>query len=207
METRVFGKLSQDGLEVVEREGRYFLRYDAGSHQVSWREDEITSDEFALLKDGVSGGYGVIIGLQRRLQLAGVDPFIQNWSPVVEMFASQNNPAITVSSVRDAGTCVIYSFTFVPGLEVDGLEAILNGLSPESEVSLIDPGDGDGCLEVRRTSTGFEIKRGRHGSYGTWRKATFQEAVSWLLAGVTPYREASRLGFQGTITVYGSHQE
>ena len=81
MENRVFGNLSQEGLEVVERETCFFVRYDAGSHNAAWREDEISAEEFALLKSGKPGEYQTIIALQRRLQLNGIDPYKQNWEP------------------------------------------------------------------------------------------------------------------------------
>ncbi len=81
MENRVFGNLSQEGLEVVERETRFFVRYDAGAHQTAWREDEISAEEFALLKSGKSAEYQTIITLQRRLQSLGIDPYKQNWEP------------------------------------------------------------------------------------------------------------------------------
>ncbi len=81
MESRVFGNLSQVGLEVVEREARFFVRYDAGAHQTAWREDEISAEEFARLKSGKSGEYQTIIALQRLLQSFGIDPYKQNWEP------------------------------------------------------------------------------------------------------------------------------
>ena len=46
-----FGNLQEIGVEVVEREGRLFIRYDAGAHQVAWREDEIDTDEFEGILD------------------------------------------------------------------------------------------------------------------------------------------------------------
>lgn len=39
-ETLKFGNLGKIGFEVVERLGRLFLRYDAGAHQVLWREEK-----------------------------------------------------------------------------------------------------------------------------------------------------------------------
>jgi hypothetical protein len=81
MENRIFGNLAQEGLEVVERDGRYFVRYDAGAHQVAWREDEITAQEFMQLKSSQAGEYQAIIALQRRLQLQGIDPYQKNWEP------------------------------------------------------------------------------------------------------------------------------
>jgi hypothetical protein len=80
-ERRVFGNLAQVGLEVVERDGRHFLRYDAGAHQIAWREDEITAQELALLQHDRAAEQQVILQLQQRLQRAGIDPYRQNWTP------------------------------------------------------------------------------------------------------------------------------
>lgn len=52
MEQIVHGNLRDAGLEVVRREDRYFVRYDAGAHVTVWREDEISVQELALLKRG-----------------------------------------------------------------------------------------------------------------------------------------------------------
>ena len=81
METVIYGNLLSEALEVVFREGRYFLRYDAGAHQMAWREDELTEDEFQRLRKGRADEYQVIIDLQRRLTISGTDPYKQNWNP------------------------------------------------------------------------------------------------------------------------------
>ena len=81
METLVFGNLAQEGLEVVSRNGSYFVRYDAGSHCIAWREDEISVQEFDLIKSGKQGEYQAILNMQRRLESSGVNPYQRNWSP------------------------------------------------------------------------------------------------------------------------------
>lgn len=81
IEKRVFGDLYQEGLEIVERNRQYFVRYDAGAHQVAWREDEITFEEFSLLKINQSFEHQIILALQKRLQLQGVNPYESNWEP------------------------------------------------------------------------------------------------------------------------------
>jgi hypothetical protein len=82
MERLVFGNVREKGLEVVERESRFFVRYDAGAHQPAWREDEITQAEFDKLRSGRAGEYETIIALQRRLSSRGEDPHAQNWTPL-----------------------------------------------------------------------------------------------------------------------------
>jgi hypothetical protein len=78
MEERVYGDVNSEGLEVVRRSGRYFVRYDAGAHQTAWREDELSAEEFERLSRSQADEYEVIISLQRRL---GLDAYTSNWSP------------------------------------------------------------------------------------------------------------------------------
>ena len=80
-ETRVFGDLQAEGLEVVQIDDRLFVRYDAGAHQVVWRQDEISKSEFDLLRSGESGLRTAILNLQHRLGSAAVDPYVSNWTP------------------------------------------------------------------------------------------------------------------------------
>ncbi len=73
--------LEEDGIEIVKRDNRYYVRYDAGAHQVCWREDEISEEEAEKVKSGKAVEYDVIIELQRRLIASGIDPYVSNWSP------------------------------------------------------------------------------------------------------------------------------
>ena len=84
METRVFGNLANEALEVVQRNGHYFLRYDAGTQQMAWREDELSLAEFEQLRQGRPGEYSVILELQRLIRARGEDPNVQNWNPPTE---------------------------------------------------------------------------------------------------------------------------
>jgi hypothetical protein len=69
------------GIEVVVRDGRYFVRYDAGAHQVVWREDELTESELESIKLGGSMQMQAMFHLQRRLEQCGINPYLQNWAP------------------------------------------------------------------------------------------------------------------------------
>lgn len=78
-EEKLFGlELATDCLEVVRRGDRYFVRYDAGAHQMAWREDEISEPDAKRVGSGKVGEYDVITRLQRRL---GLDANISNWTP------------------------------------------------------------------------------------------------------------------------------
>ncbi len=81
METVVYGDLKTQGLEVVARDSKLYARYDAGTHQIAWREDELTKEEFQRLKQGEAAERAVIIALQARIAAAGADPYRQNWMP------------------------------------------------------------------------------------------------------------------------------
>lgn len=81
MEEKLFGfELRRDSLEVVRRDGRYYVRYDAGGQQMAWREDEISEEEANRIASGRSGEYEVIVGIQRRL---GPEAYRSNWTPPV----------------------------------------------------------------------------------------------------------------------------
>jgi hypothetical protein len=81
MDVVVFGSLNDAGLEVVERDGKLFVRYDAGAHVIAWREDEITREDLRRIQSGPDGEYWTIIELQKRLEARGEDPYRQNWLP------------------------------------------------------------------------------------------------------------------------------
>jgi hypothetical protein len=81
MEEVVFGSLDSEGLEIVSRDGRYFVRYDAGTHNVAWREDEITELEADSIRGGRAAEHEAMLGLQKRLEATGVNPYEQNWAP------------------------------------------------------------------------------------------------------------------------------
>lgn len=67
-----------DGVVVLREGGRWFIRYDAGAHQVAMREDAISADEAAQAMTGPEGAMAVLFALQRRLSEAGIDPYAAN---------------------------------------------------------------------------------------------------------------------------------
>lgn len=58
----------------------WFIRYDAGAHQIAMREDVISAEEAALAMTGPEGAMEVLFALQRRLGEAGIDPYASNVS-------------------------------------------------------------------------------------------------------------------------------
>lgn len=80
MESIVYGSLSQ-GLEVANRDGRLYVRLDAGSHMIQWREDEITESEFGRIIEGGASCTRALLDIQQRLLASGVDVHRSNWSP------------------------------------------------------------------------------------------------------------------------------
>ena len=80
MEENVFVDLTAQGLEVVCRDGRYFVRCDAGVRQVAWREDELTEEEFRRFRLGQQDGRPDLLGVQRQICASGNDPCQQNWT-------------------------------------------------------------------------------------------------------------------------------
>jgi hypothetical protein len=79
VDQKLFGlELDKGNLEVVRRGDRYFVRYDAGAHQMAWREDEINEQDAMTVGSGEAGEYDVIVRLQTRL---GLDAGTSNWQP------------------------------------------------------------------------------------------------------------------------------
>jgi len=54
------------GIEVVQREGRFFIRYDAGEIVVDMRENEVSSEEAARAQRSEQDAYEVLLECQRR---------------------------------------------------------------------------------------------------------------------------------------------
>lgn len=109
---------------------------------------------------------------------------------------------IAVTSQRDAGSLVQYSFSLPQGSETAVLLSLLEAMENSHELSVPDPANGDCSLEARRTGAGFEIKRGCHGASGTWRSASVSEAQCWLLPGVLVSSRTSRPGFGAVLVAY-----
>ncbi len=75
MEENVIGDLTAQGLEVVRRDGRYFVRCDAGVHQVAWREVELTEEEFGRFRLGRQDERTDFLGVHRQICASGSDPY------------------------------------------------------------------------------------------------------------------------------------
>jgi hypothetical protein len=70
-----------DGDLTVFNEGSVFLvRYDAGSHQIVMREDEITEKEALQIMKGPAEAAQVLFALQKRLSQMGSNPYKSNVS-------------------------------------------------------------------------------------------------------------------------------
>lgn len=67
-----------DGLVVRKDANRFFVRYDVGTHQVIIREDEISPEDAGRIMKSPADATKVLFELQRRLTLAGVDPYTSN---------------------------------------------------------------------------------------------------------------------------------
>ncbi|MCA1246037.1 hypothetical protein [Massilia sp. MS-15] len=65
-------------LTIWKRGDRYFVRYDAGAHQVTMREDELSEAEVALAIQGKEATNQMLLALEKRLIKAGIDPHVAN---------------------------------------------------------------------------------------------------------------------------------
>ena len=74
--------LYDDQQVAIYRDGRRFwIRYDAGSHQVVLREDEISAAEAHQAMTGTDALMRVLFQLQKRLEGAGINPYVTNVEP------------------------------------------------------------------------------------------------------------------------------
>jgi hypothetical protein len=72
-------QMFDDGDIQIFREGvKYFVRYDAGSHQIEMREDEVSVDEVNRMMGSPGEVNNVLLSLQKRLQEAGENPYKSN---------------------------------------------------------------------------------------------------------------------------------
>jgi len=72
-------KIYDDGdLIIWKRDSKYYLRYDAGAHQVAIREDEITEDEVRMVMKSEGDATKVLFALQERIEKSGVKPYLSN---------------------------------------------------------------------------------------------------------------------------------
>ena len=67
-----------DDLTIFKQNSKFYISYDAGSHQVSIREDEITKEETDLVMQGTKEATKVLLTLQKRLEDAGEKPYESN---------------------------------------------------------------------------------------------------------------------------------
>lgn len=67
-----------DGVAVLKDGSKYYVRYDAGAHQIAIREDEISEHEARQVMTGTAEAMQVLFAIQRRLTAAGIDPYASN---------------------------------------------------------------------------------------------------------------------------------
>lgn len=65
-------------LEIWTDGGKWFALYDAGSHQVVMRLDEITEEEASIASRGEKEAGQMLLALQARLLEARIDPYSSN---------------------------------------------------------------------------------------------------------------------------------
>ena len=56
--------LEDEGIELLEEAGRYFLQYDAGTHMVKKKRISITTDEAEICQLDVNEMYNIILKYQ-----------------------------------------------------------------------------------------------------------------------------------------------
>jgi hypothetical protein len=67
-----------NGLIVSKRGTKYYVKYDAGAHQIAMREDEISEGDAKRLMTSPAEATQVLFELQDRLTRTGIDPYVSN---------------------------------------------------------------------------------------------------------------------------------
>lgn len=65
-------------IQIIKDGQRYFVRYDAGAHQIAMREDEISEEEANRMKGDPVEISGVLFAVQERLVKSGQNPYRPN---------------------------------------------------------------------------------------------------------------------------------
>ena len=65
-------------LQVFKEGERFFVRYDAGAHQVGMREDEISEADALRIQSGKAEMTEVLFTPQKKLISRGVNPYVSN---------------------------------------------------------------------------------------------------------------------------------
>ncbi|ASA54584.1 hypothetical protein [Vibrio gazogenes] len=68
----------EDNIAIFKNDGKYYIRYDAGAHQVAIREDEINEEEASMIINDRSKLMKVLRSLQEHLIKKGEKPYISN---------------------------------------------------------------------------------------------------------------------------------
>lgn len=72
-------RLFDDGSVVIlEKNGRYYIRHDVGTHQITMRKDEITEQELKYALAGEKEMTNLLFEIQQHLESSGVDPYASN---------------------------------------------------------------------------------------------------------------------------------
>ena len=59
---------TDSGCSVIAKDGKYYVRYDAGGFVVQMREDEISEEEALKCKSSSQGLYEVLLACEARIK-------------------------------------------------------------------------------------------------------------------------------------------
>lgn len=84
-------------------------------------------------------------------------------------------------STTEHGAFVEYEVAAAASDTASVVSALLAALPEGADIAAPEAGPAECYHECRRANGALHIKRGCHGSFGTWRAATPAEALEWLL--------------------------
>lgn len=98
-----------------------------------------------------------------------------------------NIPAIAgirVAQRTECGTFVEFRVALSQAGAELAVKQLLAQLPEGGEVTVLEPNQGECYHQCQRIRGSLEVRRACHGALGTWRAATEEEAVAWLLPGL-----------------------
>ncbi len=84
----------------------------------------------------------------------------------------------------DRGTFIEYRLALTGSTASPALGQLLAQLPEGAEVTVQEPDQGECYHQCQRLSGSLEVRRACHGALGSWRAATEEESVAWLLPGL-----------------------
>jgi hypothetical protein len=95
-------------------------------------------------------------------------------------------PGLRVVQRTECGTFVEFRVALSQSGAELATKQLLAQLPDGGEITALEPNHGECYHQCQRIRGLLEVRRACHGALGTWRAATEDEALAWLLPGLLP---------------------